>query len=170
MRIRLLKGVGFFLCIVLGLGCTSPTSTPVKTDPPNDKEVREAFVAFRKALKVHDDAKLWTLLDKESQNSAEQEAKAIQAAYRSASPEEKIKQEQALGLSGKEMSELTGVGFIKSTRFHQKYDEIAESEIKKIEVNGDQAIVHYHEPDGDNEKRRVVREDGQWRVTVRMPH
>lgn len=162
------------LCIavafVLSAGCASQTSTTTTAKSDEEKEVRDTFVAFQKALKTHDDAKLWTLLDKESQESAERQAKTIREAYAGASAEEKKKQEQALGLSDKDLTELNGVGFIKSARFHGKYDEIADSEIKKIEVSPEQAVVHYHEPDGDNEKRRVVREDGKWKVSVRMPN
>jgi hypothetical protein len=108
-------------------------------------------------------------LDSRSQAEAEQAAKSIQTAYAKAGAEEKAKQEEALGLTAGELSGLTGKGFLKTKRFPGKYRELPESTIEKVTVEGDNATVHYLEPDGDKEKLILVRQEGQWKVWLAMP-
>jgi hypothetical protein len=134
-----------------------------------EDEVREAFAAFQAALKAKDAEKLWTLLDAESQADAERAAQAVKAAYEKAGADDKAQQEKALGLSSTELSSLSGRGFLKSKRFHGKYDELPGSKIDKITIQGDSATVNYTETDGDKEKLTLVRQEGRWKVTVPMP-
>jgi hypothetical protein len=38
-----------------------------------------------------------------------------------------------------------------------------------VDVQGDNATLHYLEPDGDKEKLIFLREAGQWKVWLTMP-
>jgi hypothetical protein len=155
-----------FFCAASAFGCSKTTDLP-----PNSEEgrVREAFTALQSSLKARDADKLWKLLDSESQADAERAAQAVQAAYAKADAKEKSEQDKALGLPGDQLAGLTAVGFLKSTRFHGKYDELSESKIDKVTIQGDKATVAYTEPDGDKEKVSLVRQDGQWKVSLPMP-
>jgi hypothetical protein len=154
------------LILLLAAGCSPNTNRPTTAD---EASVRDAFTAFQAALKAEDADKLWALLDSDSQADAGRAAEAIQAAYRKASPEAKAEQEKSLGLAAKDLTGLDGKGFLKTLRFKGKYEEVADSQIEKISVQGDRATVAYIEPDGDHEKLTLVRQDGQWRVSVPMP-
>jgi hypothetical protein len=131
--------------------------------------VREVVTAFQAALEARDAAKLWSLLDSESRSDAERSAKAIQDAYAKASPKEKTDQEEALGLPGTELAALTGTGFLKTKRFHGKYHDVPGSTIDKVNIKGDTAKVDYTEEDGDKENLQLVRQDGQWKLSLPMP-
>jgi hypothetical protein len=131
--------------------------------------VRERFKDLQAALKAQDGDKLWGLLSKKSQAEAEQAAKDLRAAYEQAGPEERAKQEKATGLSGAELSKLTGPGFLKSKRFLRKYDEVPESPVERVAVQGDNATVYFTEPDGDKEKIIFLHEGGQWKAWLKMP-
>jgi hypothetical protein len=131
--------------------------------------VRRTFAELQSAIKNHDADKLWGLMDSMSRAEAEKIAKDIQAAHAKASAEEKIEQEEALGLTGTELAGLTGLGFLKTKRFQNKYHELPDSQIEKVAIQGDNATVHYLEPDGDHEKMILVRQDGQWKVWLALP-
>lgn len=158
--------VSMTLVLALTGGCSSEPKAP---QSKGEDEVRETFAAFQAALKARDADKLWTLLDGESQTDADRSANAVKAAYEKSSPDEKAQQEKSLGLPGAELSSLSGRGFLKTNRFHGKYDELPESKIDKVTVQGDSATVNYIEPDGDKEKLTLVRKEGQWKVTLPMP-
>jgi hypothetical protein len=150
----------------LSLGCSKTTDiSPVSVEAP----VRDTFTALQAALKARDGDKLWKLLDSESRAEAERAAKAVQTAYAKADPKEKSEQEKALGLPGAELAALTAADFLKTKRFHGKYEELSESKIDKVTVQGDKATVAYTEPDGDKEKLTLVRQEGQWSVSLPMP-
>jgi hypothetical protein len=153
-------------CVALAVGCAKTTD---RASAGDEGPVRESFVALQAALKARDADKLWTLLDEESRADAERAAKAVQETYAKADAADKAEQEKALGLAGPELSGLTGKGFLKTKRFHGKYEELAESKIDKITVQGDQATAAYTEPDGDKEKLAFVRQGGQWRASLAMP-
>jgi hypothetical protein len=146
-------------------GCSATPTAPNK----DEEQVRQAFVAFQEALKARDAEKLWALLDSDSQADAERAAKKVRDEYAKAAPEKRAEQEKALGLPGKELESLKGQGFLKTKRFHGKYDEIPGSKIDKIVVQGEKATVNYTEPDGDAEKLALVRQGGGWKVSVAMP-
>jgi hypothetical protein len=153
--------------VVFAAGCSPKPAGPPAAD--EEGAVRARFAELQSAIKDRDADKLWLLLDTRSQGDAERSAKAIQAAYAKAAPEEKAKQEEALGLPGTELARLTGKGFLKSKRFQDRYREVPESKIEKVEVQGDSATVHYLEPDGETEKAILVRQDGSWKVWLTMP-
>ena len=67
------------------------------------------------------------------------------------------------------MPARTGKEFLKTKRFHGKYDELPDSKIEKVTVQGDQATIAYVELDGDKEKLILVREQGEWKVSIPMP-
>jgi predicted nucleic acid-binding Zn-ribbon protein len=153
-------------CAAFAFGCSKTTDAAPSGD---ESRVRETFTALQAAMKARDADKLWKLLDSESQADAERAAKAVQAAYAKADAKEKSEQDEALGLPGDQLAGLTAVGFLKTKRFHGKYDELSDSKIDKVTVQGDKAAVAYTELDGDKEKVSLVRQDGQWRVSLPMP-
>jgi hypothetical protein len=151
---------------VFALGCSKTTDSAAG---PAEGPVRESFAALQAALRARDGDKIWTLLDSESRGDAERAAKAVQAAYSKADPTEKSEQEKALGLPGAELAALTPAGFLNTKRFHGRYEELSESKIDKVLLQGDKATVAYTEPDGDKEKLSLIRQQGQWKVTLPMP-
>jgi hypothetical protein len=138
-------------------------------DTAEEKGVRAAFTAFAEAVKAKDAAKIWKLLDKESQAAAGRAAKSVQATYRSANVDDKKKLEKALGLGGDELAKLTGEGFLQTKGFHGKYHEVPGSKIDKITIQRNRATVYYVEEDGDKEKLRLVQQGGEWKVSALMP-
>lgn len=157
------------LLFALLAGCAAPQDKPAATANKDEEAVRAAFTALQEALKAKDAGKLWALLDEDSQADAERAAQAVREAYGKAAAGEKAEQEKALGLPGAELAALKGQGFLKTARFHGKYDEIPDSKVEKVAVQGDTAAVSYVEPDGDKEKLAFVRQGGKWKVTLPMP-
>jgi hypothetical protein len=160
------------LFLAFALGCSSqPAARPVEQPPSPDEEkaVRAQFVALQSAIEKKDADKLWALLDDKSHADAERAAKDIQTAHAKASDAEKTKQEEALGLTGADIAKLTGTSYLKSKRFQKRYHELPESKIEKVVVQGDNATVHYIEPDDDHEKLIFIRRDGQWKAWLAMP-
>ena len=156
-----------FLFVAVVLGCSSrPTHNPAADE---ERAVREKFAELQSAVKSRDAEKLWALLDAKSRADAERAAKGIQTANARASAEEKTKLEQALSLRGTELIGLTGIGFLKTKRFQEKYHELPDSKIDKVVVQGGSATIYYHEADGDREKAILVRQDGEWKAWLTMP-
>jgi len=149
------------LVLTISAGCSGTAGT----SSGDEKQVRQAFTALQEALKAKDAEKIWGLLDADGQADAESRARAVRDAYAKASPAEKAKQEKQLGLPGKELSTLKGIGYLKTRLFLGKHHEIPDSEIEKVTVQGDQATVFYVEEDGDHEKLKLVREGGKWKVS-----
>jgi hypothetical protein len=163
------------LIVTFSLGCSKGTETPpaVPAQPqqPQDEEktIRGRFAEVQVAIKSGDPEKLWPLLDARSRADAERLAREVRSRYEQAGDDEKLAQEKELGLSGAEMGNMTGKGFLKASPFHRKFHELPDSEIDKVVLGKDAATVHFHEPDGDKEKAIFVREEGQWKVWLVMP-
>jgi hypothetical protein len=155
------------LGIAVALGCSSKPSDRAAND--EESIVREQFAELQSAIKSRDTEKLWALLDARSRADAERAAKNIQTTYNQAGAEEKSKQEEALGLSGTELSKLDGKGVLKTKRFQKRYHEVPEGKIGKVDVQGDSATVHYLDDEGEKEKAIFVRQDGQWKAWLTMP-
>jgi len=152
----------------IALGCAKTTERPL-ANADEEGVVREQFAELQTALRNRDADKLRMLLDSRSQADADRAAQAIRTAYAEASPQEKAEQEKALALTGTELAGLTGKGFLKSKRFHDKYEEMPDGKIDKVVMQGDNATVYYLEPDEDKEKAILVRQDGRWKVWLTMP-
>jgi hypothetical protein len=155
------------------IGCSGK---PADRSPSSDGSsseaevhVRAKFAEFQKTIKARDAGEVWKLLSSKSRADAEQVAKEIRTTYEQARPEEKAKREKALGLSGAELAKLTGPGFLKTRPFLRKYDEVTESKVDKVIVQGDNATVYWEDPEGDKGKTIFVREDGQWKAWLTMP-
>ena len=114
--------------------------------------------------------RLWAPLASKSQTDAERVAKEVRSAYAEAGAEAKKRQEEALGLSGKELAGLTAKGYLRSKRFRKKSDEIAGGQFKKVAVEAESATVYFFDPE-DNETERVVfvREGGEWKAWLSVP-
>jgi hypothetical protein len=156
-----------FLCLTVACGCSKDAPPPPSAD--EEKIVRERFAELQSAIKSGDADKLWAMLDKRSQTDADRIAQGIRTSYEKASNEEKAEQEKALGLTGAELTTLTGKGFLKAGPFHKKYHELPDGQIEKVVVGKEGATVHFLEPDGDKEKAAFVRQDGQWKAWLTMP-
>jgi hypothetical protein len=155
------------LLISLIVGCSSKPADRSKGE--DEVAVRAKFAELQSAIQNRDADKIWNLLHEKSRADADRTAKDIQAAYAKASAEEKAKQEEHSGLGGADMANLTGIGFLKTKRFQQKYHELPESKIEKVVVEGDNATVDYLEPDNDKEKLIFLRQEGQWKAWLAMP-
>jgi hypothetical protein len=153
----------------LAAGCAGGGAPPGIPSPGDEAAVRKVFAEFQLALSARDGDKLLALLDDDSRAEAERAAKAVREAYEAAGAEGKAEQQKALGLTGPELAALTGAGFLKTRRFHGKYDEIPEAKVEKLTILGDKATIHYVEPDGDHEKLTAVRQRGAWKLSLQMP-
>lgn len=147
-------------------GCSKPADAPASGE---EEAVRKAFTAFQEALKARDADKVWGLLDDDSRAEADRAARDVRDAYGKADAAGKGELEKALGLSAADLAALDGKGFLKTKRFHGKYDEIPGSKVDKASVQGDKATVTYVEDDGDKVKLELVKQGGQWKVSVPMP-
>jgi hypothetical protein len=154
------------LCLALTVGCNKPGEQKSTKD---EQAVREAVTAFQSALKARDSEKLWSLLDEDSRTDAERTAKSLREAYAKAEAKEKAEQEKALGVSGAELAALTGKGFLNTKRFQGKWEELPDSKIDTVTVEGNTATVAYTEEDGDHEKLTLVRQEGKWRLSKVIP-
>ena len=134
-----------------------------------EERVKDAFKAFQDAIEASDAAKIWKLLDADSQASTERAARTVQTIYKNADAEGKAKLEKKLGMPGAELVNLTSEGFLKSKLFHAKYHDLPGAKIDKVAVDGNSTIVNYTEMDGDKEKLQLLLQNGDWKVTAPMP-
>lgn len=152
---------------VLAGGCSGPPGPAPAAD--EEAQVRERFAEFQAAVKAGDADRLWTLLDPKSRADAERAAESVRTSYAAAGAADKAKLEEALGLTGAELTALSGPGYLKTKRFRRKYDEIPESKITRVTAQDGKATVYFDEPDGDHEKALFTRQDGQWRLWLTIP-
>jgi hypothetical protein len=96
-----------------------------------EKKVRDAFTAFADAVKAKDAAKIWKVLDKDSQTAANRAARSLKTTYENANAAGKAKLEKATELTGAELAKLTGEGFLKSKGFYGKYHEVPGSKSRR---------------------------------------
>jgi hypothetical protein len=136
--------------------------------PDDEAEVRTEFASFQTAVKKADHTTLWTLLAAKSQDEADAHAKTVKGSYDKASDDEKAVLEKSQGLSADEMAKLSGKLFLKSKPFLKKYRELTGATVDKVAINGDLAKVHYTEEDGDKETVDLVREDGKWKLAIKV--
>ena len=142
----------------------------VRAQPASDEaEVRRKFGELQAAMAKKDTEKIWALLSTKSQSEAEKTAKEARTFYAKASADEKAKLAESLGIKEAEIKDLTGPGMLKTKRFRKKYDELHESKIEKVVIQGDNATVHFLEPDGDHEKAILLRQDKQWMFWLAIP-
>lgn len=152
------------LVLALALGCKDkPATSPVK----DEADVKAAFESVTQALKAKDAAKLWSLLDSDSQKDADRAAKLWQEAYAKAEPD-KIKKD--IGVSAEELPKLTGQTFLKTEAFFEKeIEELSQtSKVESVKVEGDKATVSYKDPTGGTDKVVFNRQGGQWKVHLSM--
>jgi hypothetical protein len=131
-------------------------------------DAKAAFVAFQKALESKDPEKIWPLFDAKTQADADKAAAALKTNYAKAKAAEKAALEKAFGLSADEIRDVTGKVYLKSKRFVGKYHEIPGSKITGATVDGDKATIDYTEEDGDKVKLSLVKQDGKWKVSIRV--
>jgi hypothetical protein len=134
-----------------------------------EDEVKDAFIALQGAIKAKDPAKIWALLDSDTQSDADKAAKKVKSAYKKANDKQKADQEKNLGLTPDELAKLDGQLLLKTKRFLGKYDEVVDSKITSIAVKGDTAVLNYVEADGDKEKFNYTRQGGKWKVAMPLP-
>jgi hypothetical protein len=160
------------LLLVFAAGCNKPSeqgTTSGGGPPEAEVEVRAAFADLQAAVKGGDADQLWGLLSGKSQADAERAAGEVRAAYVRAGAGARAQQEEALGLTGKELAKLTGPGFLKGKHFRGRYDELAAGKLARVAVERDSAAVYWDDADGEREKTTFVREGGRWRAWLSMP-
>jgi hypothetical protein len=159
-------GAGLLL-LTLMAGPARPQDKAAKA-PGEDAaaKVRARFSELQAALKAKDVDRTWKLLAAKSQADAERVAKAVRSAYAKASRAEKAAQEEALGLSGKELAGLTAKDCLRTKRFRKKADEIARGEFRKVAVESPTSARVYFFDAADDETERVVfvHEGGEWKA------
>jgi hypothetical protein len=159
-------------CAAVVLACFASLLLTRETQSAQGKaedEIKEAFGQLQGALKAKDAAKIWALLDSDTQTDAEKAAKKVKAAYQKANDKEKTEHEKNLGLAAEDFAKLDGPLLIKTKRFLGKYDEIPGSKITGVTVQGESATLNYLEADGDKEKLTYARQSGKWKVALPMP-
>jgi len=158
-------------CAAVVLACVAGALLPHDTQAQGkgEDEVKQAFGQLQAALKAKDAAKIWALLDSDTQTDAEKAAKKVKAVYKKANDTEKAEHEKNLGLAAEDFAKLDGPLLIKTKRFLGKYDEIADSKITGVTVQGESATLNYVEADGDKEKVTCTRQSGKWKVALPMP-
>jgi len=157
------------ICAISLVGCNPPAAKdkPADASKKSEEEIKTAFATLQAAIKAKDADKIWSLLAKDSQDDTDREAKAVKEAFSKLAEKDKPEYEKKVGLSAKELTEMTGKLYVKSKSFFTgKADEIPDSKLDKVVVAGESGTVHYIEDDGDKEKLVVVREQGQWKFAV----
>jgi hypothetical protein len=137
----------------------------------DEDRVRQTFIAFQNALKARDADNVWALLDSDSQAEAKRACEAVQARYVEADAKRKKELEESTGLSAAELTgPPSGVLFVKTKLFYEKYDEVPGSQILDVPlISGDTATVRYREADGDEEELSLTHQQGEWKVSIKMP-
>lgn len=159
-------GGAMLVCILAG--CTKGPETHRK-GASAEPEVRAAFAQLQAHIQAHHADKLWAMLSRKSHADAEAVAKKLRDAYEKGGLGDKKKLEETLGLSSMELAKVTGLGFLASKRFRDRYGEIAQSKVAKVTTEVDTATVYWDDPDGEREKTLFLHEDGQWKAWLTMP-
>ena len=158
------------LALALAAGCSGKSEPHVPPPAPEaEKAVRARVAALQKIIKDRDADKLWGMLDDRSQTDAEQAAKALREEYDKADAGGQKKLAEKMGVAADGLKGLTARGFLKTTRFWNKYDELKDATLKKLNVRADDATASLNELDGDTEKVIFVRRGGEWKVWLPMP-
>jgi hypothetical protein len=169
---------GALIALAFLVGCTPPTpnkpdgakkSEAVGAADKNEEEIKTAFAALQSAVKAEDVDKIWGLLAKDSQDEAEREAKVVRDGFGKLTNKKKAAFQEKMGLSAKEMTEMTGKLYLKSKPFTEEVDDLPDSKLDKVVVAGESATVHYTDEEGKRETIDVVREQGQWKFDVSVP-
>jgi len=137
-----------------------------------EDEVKQAFSDLQIALGAKDPAKIWALIDSDTQSDAEKIAKRIKTGYGKANDTQKAELEKSFGLTADELARVDGKLLMKTKQFIGKYEELADRKgtvITGITVQGDSATVNYTEADGDKVKLNLKRQDGKWKAAMPMP-
>ncbi len=164
------RSVPCLLLLTLAAGCARGPASPTAEGKPGDAEaaVREKFQELQAAYKTHDAEGIWPLIAAKSQAEAQAQAKILRAAYEKADAATRAQMEKDEGLSAQELARLTGKTFLRTSRFHHKQTEVAESTIERVTAGSDTATVYYLETDGDHEKMHFLLEDGQWKAWIKI--
>jgi hypothetical protein len=154
----------WLLLLALATGCTSGSSTgPAK----EESALKGMFGTFQTALEKGDADSIWAFLDADTQAAADRAAKRLRSDAEKLAPDERDKKAKELGLSGDELTDLTGKGYLKTLRFREKVHEIPGSKVLGATIQGDKGIVKYKEEDGDEETLHFTKDAyGVWKVSL----
>ena len=108
--------------------------------------------------------------ERQTQGDCEREGKAVKEAFGKFEEKEKAGYEKKVGLSAKELTDMTGKLYVKSSTFYtRKTGELTDSKLEKVAVTGAAtATIHYEEADGDKVILAAVREDSQWKFVLHV--
>jgi hypothetical protein len=162
----------FFLLLLAGAcGGTKlpPAPSSAASLSEDEPQIRARFTQFQKALEEHHAERLWAMLSNKTQTDAERAARTLRAEYQKADAATKERLAKELGLSASELTQLTGRDLVKTKAFHKRYAEVREGKYDRADVQGDNATVHFHDEEGDQEKVIMLREEGQWKLWLKLP-
>ena len=159
-----------FFASLVGCNPSAPKDNPADKSKKSEDEIKQAFSSLQAAIKAKDVDKIWSLMAKDTQGDVEREGKVVKEAFAKLAESERAAYEKKVGLTAKEMTEMTGKLYVKSnTFFSGEITEMPDSKLEKVTVTGEAtATVKYKEPGdkGEIETRSAVREDGQWKFVL----
>jgi hypothetical protein len=162
--------IGLLLLVLAGVcGCTKPPTVSAPQSSDEEPQVRARFAQFQKALKERDAAQLWAMLAKQTQTDGERAARTLHAEYDKADDATKGRMQKELGLSAADLAQLTGRDLVRTKIFDKRYEEPRDGKFERAIVQGDQATVYFRDEEGDEEKLILLREEGQWKLWLKIP-
>jgi hypothetical protein len=124
---------------------------------------------LQKAVKEENIDAVWDLLDPDTQEDAEEQAKKAQELYASGDALLRKDLEKRHEFKAGDFANLNGRNYVRSKLFWEEIEDLPASRIRGVSVDGDKAEVAYTEPDGKDETLELTRVDGKWKVVVDVP-
>jgi hypothetical protein len=146
-----------------------PPTTPTPLTRDDEPEIRARFTEFQKALEGNDAERLWAMLSSQARADAERAARSLRAEYEKTDAATKAKLVKELGLPDADLAQLTGRDLVKTKPFQKRYEEVRKGKYEKASVQSDNATVHFRDEEGDQEKLILLREEGQWKLWLKIP-
>jgi hypothetical protein len=154
---------------LVGCAAKAPENKAKETAQKGEEEIKQAFASLQDAIKTKDADKIWNLLDKDSQDDADREARIVKESYAKLPDTDKAGLEKKMELTAKELTGMSGKDYVKSKRFYGKHHEIPGSKVDRITVAGAGATLVFIEEDGDKITTKLARDNGQWKFNLEIP-
>jgi hypothetical protein len=144
------------LLLLVLAGCSGGTTTPAAN--PEEAAVRAVVAELQKALKDNDVEAIWKLLDGDTQNDADKQARATRERYARANEEDRKSMAERAGLDGAVLAELNGRNYFKSKGFTERYGSFCAAAVSDVTIVDDAVTI--------NEQVKLVKADGKWKVRL----
>jgi hypothetical protein len=167
-KLLLPSSIVFAVCL-MGCNPAANKNNPGDAAKKAEDEIKQAWTGLQAAIKAKDADKIWEFLDKNTQSAAEREAKAASQAFGKLADKDKADYEKRVGLTAKELADMTGKLYAKSAVFYGKNHEIPDSKIDKITVTGETGMLYSIEDDGDKVNFPLALEKSQWKFKLETP-